>query len=193
MFTNTHRTSNDPLNWYWFDKGFSIEEIQRIEEYAQQLPRLKGTIGDSESAAEERKSVIRWIYRNPEADWLYAKMISMVDIANENLWQFDMFSANEAIQYTEYYDNGGHYDWHIDMSAGYPLNQRKISMTVQLSDESEYDGGNFEIMRGREVEQLPKGKGNVVIFPSYLLHRITPVTRGVRKSLVLWLGGASFK
>jgi PKHD-type hydroxylase len=104
-----------------------------------------------------------------------------------------MFSANEAIQYTEYYDNGGHYDWHIDMSAGYPLNQRKISMTVQLSDESEYDGGNFEIMRGREVEQLPKGKGNVVIFPSYLLHRITPVTRGVRKSLVLWLGGASFK
>lgn len=193
MFTNSHKTSHNPLNWYWFDKGFSEEEVNKIEEYAQQLPRLKGNVGNNESVAEERKSVVRWIYRNPDTEWLYAKMISMADTANENLWQFDMFSANEAIQYTEYYDDGGHYDWHIDMSAGFPLNQRKISMTVQLVDGSDYEGGDFEVMRGRDVEKLPKGKGTVLIFPSYLLHRVAPVTGGVRKSLVLWLGGASFK
>ena len=79
------------------------------------------------------------------------------------------------------------------MSAGYPLNQRKISMTVQLSDGGEYEGGDFEIMRNREPEKLPKGKGTVLVFPSYILHRVTPVTSGIRKSLVLWLGGASFK
>jgi PKHD-type hydroxylase len=193
MFTNSHKTSHNPLNWYWFEKGFSEEEVNKIEEYAQQLPRLKGNVGNNESVAEERKSVVRWIYRNPDTEWLYAKMISMADTANENLWQFDMFSANEAIQYTEYYDDGGHYDWHIDMSAGFPLNQRKISMTVQLADGSDYEGGDFEVMRGRDVEKLPKGKGTVLIFPSYLLHRVAPVTGGVRKSLVLWLGGASFK
>jgi PKHD-type hydroxylase len=66
-------------------------------------------------------------------------------------------------------------------------------MTVQLTDGTDYQGGDFEIMRGRDIEQLPKGKGTVLIFPSYLLHRVTPVTSGVRKSLVLWLGGASFK
>jgi PKHD-type hydroxylase len=193
MFTNSHKTSNNPLDWDCIDKGFSEEEIKRIEEYAIQLPRLKGNVGNNESVTEERKSVVRWIYRNPETEWLYAKMISMADTSNENLWQFDMFSANEAIQYTEYYDDGGHYDWHIDMSEGAPLNQRKISMTVQLTDGCDYQGGDFEIMRGRNIEQLPKGKGTVLIFPSYLLHRVTPVTSRVRKSLVLWLGGASFK
>ena len=197
MFTNSHKTSNktshNPLNWYSFDKGFSAEEVKRIEEYAQQLPRLKGDVSGINDFAKKRKSIVRWIYRNPNTEWIYAKMISMADTANENLWQFDMFSANEAIQYTEYYDDGGHYDWHIDMNAGFPLNQRKISMTVQLTDGSDYEGGEFEVMRSCDVEKLPKGKGTVLIFPSYLLHRVAPVTSGVRKSLVLWLGGASFK
>jgi len=193
MFTNSHKTSNNPLDWDCINKGFSEEEIKRIEEYAIQLPRLKGNVGNNKSVTEERKSVVRWIYRNPETEWLYAKMISMADTSNENLWQFDMFSANEAIQYTEYYDDGGHYDWHIDMNAGFPLNQRKISMTVQLTDGSDYEGGEFEVLRSCDVEKLPKGKGTVLIFPSYLLHRVAPVTKGVRKSLVLWLGGASFK
>lgn len=193
MFKNSHRLCKDPLNWYWFRNGFSAEEIEKIEEYANSLPRLKGNVGESTAEESERKSVVRWFYRNPETEWLYAKLISMANEANEVAWQFDMYSSDEAIQYTEYHDDGGHYDFHLDMSAGHLLNQRKISMTVQLSDATEYDGGNFEIMRGRAPEELPKEKGTVLVFPSYILHRVTPVTRGTRKSLVLWLGGGSFK
>ena len=194
MFTNSHKTSQDPAEYSWFDNKFSEEEIVAVEDYIQQLPIMKGNFGDAEAASDERKSEVRWIYRNEETDWLYEKMISLANTANEGLWQFDMFNVHEVIQYTEYFDNGGHYDWHLDMGPGYPGNQRKISMTVQLSDGKDYSGGEFEMMRGRGgIEQLPKGKGTVLVFPSFLLHRVTPVTRGVRKSLVLWLGGASFK
>ena len=195
MFTNSHKTTSNPLNWYWFNRAFSDEEIQKIEEYAQTLPRQNGRIGNSEADTKLRKSVVRWIYRNPETEWLFAKIMKLADTANENLWQFDMFSSSEddAIQYTEYYDNGGHYDWHIDMSGGIPLNQRKISMTVQLSNSEDYEGGEFEIMRGQNVEQLQRNKGTVLLFPSYILHRVSPVTNGIRKSLVIWLGGSSFK
>lgn len=193
MFTNSHRITNDPLSYHCFENGFSLEEITKIEEYAQDLPRLKGNVGNNESVIDERKSVVRWIYRNPDTEWLYNKMIELADSANESLWQFDMYSANEAIQYTEYHDDGGHYDFHLDLSSDYPLNQRKISMTVQLSADTDYEGGDFEIMRGKHIEKLQRGLGNVLVFPSYILHRVTPVTKGTRKSLVLWMGGSSFK
>ena len=98
------------------------------------------------------------------------------------------------IQYTEYHaTEGGKYDWHHDVdwnnSGG---TDRKLSLTVQLSDPSDYDGGYFEFL---EVEQPPassKTKGAVLAFPSYLAHRVAPVTRGVRRSLVAWFHGPTW-
>ena len=118
----------------------------------------------------------------------------MVSEANDVLWHFELGELKEQIQYTEYYEDGGHYDFHLDVGGGDPINQRKISITVQLSDGSEYEGGDFQMLRGGiEPETLPKKKGAVIIFPSYILHRVTPVTAGTRKSLVLWIGGGSYK
>ena len=98
----------------------------------------------------------------------------------------------ESIQYTEYFDNGGHYDWHQDIGPG-ELSIRKVSVTIQLSDSDEYEGGDLEFLRGATPEQAPRGKGVAVLFPSYLLHRVTPLTGGTRRSLVLWLGGSHYK
>jgi PKHD-type hydroxylase len=100
----------------------------------------------------------------------------------------------EQIQYTEYYDHEkGHYDWHMDTGYG-NLSQRKISVTVQLSDTHEYEGGDLQLWPGGTYPLIsPRGKGNVVIFPSFMMHRITPVTRGTRKSFVLWLGGGHYR
>jgi len=194
MFTNSHRRVNDPLNWYWFADGLSNEDIEKIENYAKYLPRkLAGVTIDNHDDPELRKSVIRWIPRNADTQWLYDKLLNLADRANEDLWKFDMYDSKELIQYTEYYEDGGHYDYHLDLGTGDLLSQRKISLTVQLSEADEYEGGNFEILRGTSPEVLPRKKGAVLLFPSYILHRVTPVKSGTRKSLVLWMGGASFK
>jgi len=115
----------------------------------------------------------------------------MVLEANQ-IWNFNIHSVIDSIQYTEYLEGGGHYDWHIDIGPG-SINHRKISITIQLSDVEEYEGGDFEIWTGGEFKKLPKKQGTAILFPSFLMHRVTPITKGVRKSLVLWVGGDSYK
>jgi len=70
---------------------------------------------------------------------------------------------------------------------------RKLSVVIQLSDPSEYDGGNLQFMLGNESENAKKEKGMLYAFPSWVLHRVTPVTEGTRRSLVIWLSGPKFK
>jgi PKHD-type hydroxylase len=190
------------IDYYWFEKGFSNVEIRnvlrisKLYEFEQGL--LQSEIDFNDGNKDEnsiRKSNIKWMA--PEADkteWIYYKLMQQALEANFNVWKFDLSHIKDAIQYTEYNsEEQGGYDWHVDMGA-YPLNHRKISITVQLSDPDDYEGGDLEIW-GPAVEPIkaPRQKGAVVMFPSYMLHRITPVTKGVRKSLVLWVGGANFR
>jgi len=99
------------------------------------------------------------------------------------------------IQYTEYHaSEGGHYSWHndVDWESDIPVD-RKLSITVQLSDPSEYDGGNFEFSQVTGLPEEAKTKGTVLVFLSPLEHRVTPVTYGVRKSLVSWFEGPKWR
>ena len=116
----------------------------------------------------------------------------MISEANNIMLKFDLTAMNESIQYTEYYEDGGQYDWHMDCGIGIQ-NQRKISVTVQLSDPSDYEGGNLDFNMGGGELTAPRAKGAAVIFPSFYLHRVTPVTKGTRKSFVLWVGGEPYR
>lgn len=88
------------------------------------------------------------------------------------------------------YASSGLYDWHMDHD-GFP--HRKISNSVQLSNENDYEDGSLEFMDGPHIRQALRTQGTAVAFPSYFLHRVTPVTQGVRHSLVVWIGGAPYK
>jgi PKHD-type hydroxylase len=184
----------DLLNWYWFERGFSIDEINRTHALAEHFRYEDAiTLGTATPTDEIRKSRIKWISNSHnEARWLYTKMLDFAKTANANLWNFDLISSPESIQYTEYREGGGHYGYHLDIGQG-SASHRKVSLIVQLSDPSEYDGGDFEILRGMNPEKLPNTQGAVILFPSYMLHRVTPVTRGIRRSLVLWVGGSAFR
>ena len=107
---------------------------------------------------------------------------------------FDLYTILDDIQYTEYYaTKKGHYGWHQDIGSGW-LSKRKVSITVQLSGPDEYEGGDLEYWRGGDgCETAPKDKGLVFIFPSYMMHRVTPVTKGIRRSFVLWVGGEHYR
>ena len=183
---------NQSQNYYWFENGFTKEELEIIKKSVDQIPFHEASV---ESGYDEaRRSSIKWIPFDEPYDWIYKKLMNMAKEANDNMWGFDLISAPEMIQYTEYYHtNKGHYDWHQDIGGGM-LSLRKISITVQLSDPNDYEGGDLEIWGGGNyVRTAPRGKGNVVIFPSYMMHRVTPVTKGTRTSFVLWLGGEHYR
>lgn len=184
----------NPTEYYYFQEGFSSDEIDRIIFDCNKVPTQYGSIaggGNENEISSIRKSTVRWIPQSDEFSWIYERISELATEAN-SIWGFDLHSMPEAIQYTEYFDNGGHYDWHQDIGPN-ELSIRKVSVTVQLSDTNDYEGGDLEILRGATPEKTVRGKGATVIFPSYMLHRVSPITKGTRRSLVLWLGGSHFK
>jgi PKHD-type hydroxylase len=193
---------NDELNqtdFYWFEKGFSNIEIRNVLRVSKIYEFEEGKTQSEQQNGEKdenpiRKSNIKWMPPSAEkTEWIYEKLMQLSLRANLEYWKFDLNHIKDAIQYTEYNEDvEGKYDWHMDLGP-FPHSTRKISITVQLSDPSEYEGGDLEFNMGGKIVTAPKGKGAVVCFPSYLLHRVTPVTKGVRKSLVLWVGGSVFK
>ena len=146
---------------------------------------------------QKRKSNVVWM--NPQ--WIYRELHPLVNQANVNAgWNYH-WDWSESCQFTKYDGSKKqHYDWHTD--AGLRMNQngkiRKLSMTVALVDGSDYEGGEFEInMSTPEKENIhvvkeSKIKGSVVIFPSFVWHRVKPVTGGTRYSLVNWHQGNPF-
>lgn len=187
---------NDATQYYYFNNGFSKQELDAISRGVLNIPFEIATTGNG--IDEIRSSKIKWIPQNDEWSWLYDKLMQMAVEANDTLWHFDLTSAPEAIQYTEYHaSDNGKYEWHQDIGP-HDLSIRKVSITVQLSDDYDYDGGDLKFFMGGETIEdntidAPRGIGTVVIFPSYMYHAVKPVTRGVRKSFVLWLGGGHYK
>lgn len=106
-------------------------------------------------------------------------------------WHYQISSMNQ-IQIGKY-ENLGHYDWHIDADKPDLSNtQRKLSISIQLNDPSEYEGGKLEFQDLDEEQQPKMAQGSIIVFPSFLKHRVTPVTSGVRYSAVTWASGPAF-
>lgn len=130
-----------------------------------------------------------------DSNELRNEIFDLVRAVNANEFGYDIYNL-APMQYTVYDEaNNGHYGWHSDdqISIGKPrYTARKLSMTVQLSDPSEYEGGDFEMER-YSLNPVYKNKGSVLIFPSTQVHRVTPVTKGVRKSLVAWFHGPDWR
>lgn len=166
---------------------FSPEECRKIIELGETAGRNKA--GTEQGHADYRVSRIGWIEPNPDAHWLYHKLGMIFLLANKD-YGFDLRGFVDALQYT-LYGQGEYFAWHIDMGPGI-TSARKLSMTVQLASPDEYEGGHLEFTGAPD---LPASRelGAVTIFPSYLAHRVTPVTTGTRRSLVAWAYGPGFK
>lgn len=195
IFLANQRNNVNHLNYYYFTSAFTESEIIKIREYGDSLPKQKAVTGGGGDngvvESDYRISEISWIPQNNDAAWIYNKISDYAIIANREMWNFDIWGYLDDLQYTVYYGNGGHYDWHADL--GPDMSNRKLSAVLQLSDSGEYEGGTLEINIGSQVLEVPKQLGLITFFPSFLLHRVTPLTSGVRKSLVTWLCGANLR
>lgn len=186
--------NTDPLNYYFYEEGFTREELNKIEKETAKLPLHSASTFRS-GGDNTRNSKIKWVPQNTQWWWLYEKLHNMAIEANSTLWKFGLFNMPEKIQYTEYLaSQNGKYEWHQDIGPAHG-SIRKVSITVQLSEPDDYEGGDLELFMGGSFDdpnivKAPRKAGCVFIFPSFLMHRIAPVTKGTRKSFVLWLGGA---
>lgn len=176
-------------NWQMWSGGLSPHDLAQIEAAARGLNISPATVFNSDTSV--RSSDVGWLTGNMNVQSILWKY---VQAANENAFHVDVENVCD-IQYTEYPAvKGGHYDWHIDT---YWLEEgpqdRKLSVTIQLSHSDEYEGGEFQFSECETPDASSRVKGTVLIFPSYLLHRVLPVKSGLRKSLVAWFQGPRWK
>lgn len=180
-------------------KAFSDEEIDRILFFEKILPFKCGEVGHGDTVREEtalRKSEVAHFHIDDNTRWLWEKLAHLTGTANYDLFLYDV-EAIETIQFTRYNgssdaEESGHYTWHTDaLTNNYKKYDRKISGVMLLSDVTEFTGGDFEIdIHGRLMPlKVNLEKGDLFFFDSHRSHRVTPVTSGIRKSLVFWILG----
>lgn len=164
----------------------SALECANIIQQAQKKPLHEANVFLNQGM---QKSEIRSA-RGTELDSEPIKQFIFAQIKKMNELQFEL-SGMEPLQVVKY-EIGDHYGWHTDWS---PVNnkKRKLSITVQLSDASEYEGGEVEILDGPESRVIDKAIGTATVFPSWAVHRVRPITSGVRWALVAWATGKPFK
>jgi PKHD-type hydroxylase len=173
---------------------FTPEQCQLIINAGRSEPVQNGQVGGGNGGVVDTKtrtSHISWIPFNKMPE-MYSTLEQIVNKTNNNHFGFEGIQITEQAQYTEY-PSGGFYDWHMDSDV-VGMNEppvRKISMTCLLSHESEFEGGGLELMSDGKIAR-PK-QGQAIFFASYIRHRVIPITKGIRKSLVMWFGGPSFK
>ena len=174
---------------------FTPEQCQQIIDCGRRQTPKKAEVGMGRSGGglntNKRTTTISWIPFK-EMSHMYEDLNRFIQRANLNHFGFGDIQITENAQFTEY-PEGGFYDWHMDCDVNMQHEPpvRKISMTILLNHESQFEGGELELMAPGKKAKL--SQGNAITFASFLNHRVAPVTRGVRQSLVVWFGGTPFR
>jgi PKHD-type hydroxylase len=174
---------------------FSTAEASRLASLRQDRPWSPAEVSrPGEIDPAYRSAALRWLHPR-DAAWAFQRLDQVVTALNDRWFGFELAGFHDPLQLTRY-DAGvsGHYDWHTDRGSFINGNPpRKLTVIVQLSDPADYAGGDLELLLGREPLRADRARGSVHVFPSFVLHRVTPVTAGARLSLVGWVVGPRFR
>lgn len=170
--------------------------IRDMEQFAQQAGFESAQVGagsDGEVNGWIRRSNVAWLHPDKLPQEVLKHFEALTLAANDQGYKFDL-SGFEAFQFTVYDEKmAGEYKWHVDTAPLPDGSIRKLSMSLLLSDPSEFEGGKLLVNAGGNPIVAEERKGRAVFFPSWMPHCVTPVTKGIRKSLVIWTHGPAFK
>lgn len=178
----------------WVDNVFTKDECEKIINLSKEHNQQQGQIGYGSSGRIEhkvRKSNISWIPTISDNFWIYQRLTDVCVQLNKKFFKFNLFGFGEPLQLTHYLAPGGHYEKHVDRAFQGLI--RKLSMSVQLSNPEKYKGGDLIIYEGDFKRHTLRTQGSVIVFPSFMEHQVTKVTKGERYSLVGWVTGENFK
>jgi PKHD-type hydroxylase len=193
-------TYNKSTHAFW-ENFLADEEIDKILAHSSWFENepSKVTLDTSQETSNYdktvRSSTNAWLPYDSSTKFFYDKLTEVVNKVNKTYFQFDLTGFYEPGQLTIYKGaDEDHYSCHCDNFFGCDVVPRKLSMSLLLSHPNEFVGGDLEIFpQSLEPVKLEQKRGRAWFFPSYMLHRVNKVTAGTRRSLVLWIGGPSFK
>lgn len=166
-------------------------ELQQIHQFWDDSESKKAELEGGKLTDESlRKSSVIGIRPGEGKDWVFQRMNALIDQANQ-YYNFDLNGFYEPLQLAQY-EAGDFFDWHLDFGAGSSSN-RKLSLTIQLSDPSSYEGGDLEFRINNKVVKAPRTQGTMIIFPSFIMHRVTKIKSGARRSIVGWVSGPAYR
>ena len=175
---------------------FTPEQCQNIIDMGHQQKSQEALVGstgkEGKHDTKKRITTISWIPFKTMPE-MYTMIERTMKQVNGNHFGYEGMQITEPGQFTEY-PKGGFYDWHMDAEVNciYEPPVRKISMTILLSPQNEFEGGDLEFMtEGNKPPQLLQGQA--IFFCSLIRHRVAKVKKGARRSLVMWFGGPPFK
>lgn len=172
---------------------FSSDECRRIVGAALSGEFRDAALVGGVRADNTRRSRIYWLDEDGVDGWIFRRMLEKVAEANRHHFAFSIEEFAEKMQVAWYgAEPGGFFDWHVDLGEGPSAARRKLTAIVQLSDPSVYEGGDLETNSDGHVRTSSRQIGSGLFLPSFVLHRVTPVMRGERYSLVLWAHGPAF-
>jgi PKHD-type hydroxylase len=186
-----HALSIEP--WVWWEGAFTEQELNWLQNKAKHADQNAQVGGGSGGVIDSniRRSQVSWLNNTSDTKWIFEKLADITSRMNAQHYRFDLTGFGEPLQLTNYDQaENGMYGWHQDYNSGV---SRKLSIAVQLTDPSEYEGGNLQIITSSKPNNVRKQRGLIAIFPSFALHQVTPVTQGSRQSLVAWVSGPAFK
>lgn len=179
-------------DWAYQENAFSKLECEEIIKIGNEHILQKAVVSNKGVVDTEiRKSETVFLYPSPQTNWIFATITDRILNLNDQFFKFNLFGMVEGLQFTKYTEPSGFYGNHMDKGQGSIV--RKLSMSVQLSESSEYDGGELVFHLENTPTVLPRDQGKMIVFPSYVLHEVKPVTKGTRYSLVAWFSGENFK
>ncbi|HWE01976.1 MAG TPA: 2OG-Fe(II) oxygenase [Tepidisphaeraceae bacterium] len=181
-------------NYAFREKFFSPEECDRVLALLNQYPLQDAVAPRADNLAyprDVRKSRVASLPWIKDAEWIFQRLTAAVMECNKSLYNFQLAGFMEGLRIDEY-QAGSFYDWHQDF--GYREQSiRKISLIAQLTEPSQYQGGDVEFFSGRGPQKAVRARGAILLFPSFVLHRVAPMTAGTRHALVGWVAGPPFR
>jgi len=188
--------NNDTNNNYiYIEDCFDKKECLEIIKISKHFKIDESVTGDGRAFSVTRKSKNSWLTICELNRWIYQRVTEKINYVNQNFFNFDLVYT-EPFQFTEYDENyKGFYKKHLDIfpNPNQPNNHRKLSFSIQLSDPCKYEGGELAIYSGENPIIANKKMGCINFFPSFYLHEVRPVTKGLRYSLVGWVGGPKLR
>jgi PKHD-type hydroxylase len=195
IFPISPRASNGKSLHAFWDGFLDESDINKILAAPQWLCTDTAQIGRNSVDDKIRSTKIGWYYPDQNNVDIWRKIESVVAEINKQFFKYNLTGFYEPAQLGFYSaSSSDHYSWHTDSDVSTEGIPRKLTMILMLDDPQSFEGGELEVkLTSDDPIKLEQKRGRAWFFPSFVLHRVTPVTKGTRRSMVIWVGGPEFK
>lgn len=184
----------DQKTHVFLEGALTPAECSKLVADADPIPVEPGQLIGGEEARAIRVCRVRWLPEGDAFGWVNDRLVELVANVNREHFSFDLWGIDERLQLLDYQGGDrGFFDWHCDRGRAGLSKVRKLSISVQLSEEADYEGGTLELNPDGTAVEAPRIVGTATIFAANVLHRVAPVTSGRRHALTAWFHGPHFR